>query len=137
MRLTQYDSYQTNDYFRGRLNFNTRNYGWTSYGVCGDSVTTETANVVCNIICGTNDGRFYGSILRASKYYSDYYPTNFYYATQMRCRGPEKAIQDCPYSQEYYPNCRTKEKIGINCFREQDTSKSQRMQSQMHINSYL
>lgn len=111
-------------YYQGRLAYENRYYGW-SQGVCGSDVTTETANVVCNIICGTVDGRYYGSIQRASRHYSDNYPSK-YSVAYLGCVGTEKAIQDCPQTLDYYNNydCRVKEKVGIYCFKEQDSSQS-------------
>ena len=107
-------------YYYGRLAYRTY-YGWTP-GVCGSGVTTETANVVCKTICGTHDGRFYGSILRAPKHF--WGEPLEYSIMYLRCRGDENSIQNCN-QYNYYgynisnENCGVRETVGIQCFKEQ------------------
>jgi hypothetical protein len=112
---------ENGNYKYGRLAYRTSYYGYWTPGVCGFKVTTETANVVCKTICGTRDGRFYGSILRAPDHF---YGEPYYYSVMyLGCRGDEGSIQNCSQNVLSYnasfEYCGVKETVGIQCFKEQ------------------
>lgn len=103
-------------YYEGQLSYNKQGQ---VVGVCGDNIGTETANFVCRTICGTNDGIFYGSVLRSSVHFP--LATNFVNnasVSNLQCKGNEDSIQNCPQSNiGSFVNCNVKETASISCFR--------------------